>query len=156
MGEDSDANVFELENFEQLLMSMSSKDLKGASVSSSLDTDSQTDSVGGGRAFTEDEIFDEKRQSKLQQESKEFDRVNLKKAISRNGFIVFKDYESKLKMMDTALFLFGLKLHRQEGHVKFHDADFLNTLYIQSVLFEDQTLGDCCRLINEVLSNAGY
>ena len=69
---------------------------------------------------------------------------------------MFKDYESKLRMMDTALFLFGLKLHRQEGHVKFHDADFLNTLYIQSVLFEDQTLGDCCRLINEVLSNAGY
>ena len=59
-------------------------------------------------------------------------------------------------MMDTALFLFGLKLHRQDGHVRFHDADFLNTLYIQSDLFEDQTLGDCCRLINEVLSSAGY
>ena len=37
---------------------MSSKDLKGASVSSSLDTDSQTDSLEGGRAFTEDELFD--------------------------------------------------------------------------------------------------
>ena len=58
--------------------------------------------------------------------------------------------------MDTALFLFGLKLHKQEGHVKFYDADFLNTIQISSPLFYDRTLGDCCNMINEALSNSGF
>ena len=40
-------------------------------------------------------------------------------------------------MMDSAMFLFGLKLHRQEGHVRFYDADFLNTMSVKSPLFVD-------------------
>ena len=59
-------------------------------------------------------------------------------------------------MMDTALFLFGLKLHRQEDHIKFYDADFLNTIQISSTLFYDRTLGDCCNMVNEALNNFGF
>ena len=59
-------------------------------------------------------------------------------------------------MMDTALFLFGLKMHRQEGHVKFYDADFLNTMQVSSPLFQNRTLGDCCSIVNEALSSSGF
>ena len=76
--------------------------------------------------------------------------------VTRNGFIRFADYQSKLRMMDTAMFLFGLKLHRQEGHIKFYDADFLNSLHVSSQLFGERTLGDCCKMVNEALNNAGY
>lgn len=58
--------------------------------------------------------------------------------------------------MDTSLFLFGLKLHRQEDHVKFYDADFLNVIQISSTLFYDRTLGDCCNMVNEALKNSGF
>jgi hypothetical protein len=32
--------------------------------------------------------------------------------VTQEVLIKFKDYKSKLKMMDTALYLFGLKLYR--------------------------------------------
>jgi hypothetical protein len=32
--------------------------------------------------------------------------------VKRRGFLKFANYESKLKMMNTALYLFGMKLHR--------------------------------------------
>lgn len=69
---------------------------------------------------------------------------------------MFKDYESKLKMMDTAMFLFGLKLHRQKGKVKFYDADFLNTLEVKADFFVGLTLSQCCNIVNEILSSAGF
>ena len=59
-------------------------------------------------------------------------------------------------MMDTALFLFGMKLHRQEDNVKFYDTDFLNTLQVFSTIFYEKTLGDVCNIVNEALSNAGF
>ena len=65
-------------------------------------------------------------------EIRESDRLNFEETISKPGLIEFKNYTSKLRMMDTALFLFGLKLHRMEGHVRFFDADFLNTLEVGS------------------------
>ena len=54
------------------------------------------------------------------------------------------------------MFLFGLKLHRQEGHIKFYDADFLNSLHVSSQSFSERTLGDCCKIVNEALSTASY
>ena len=59
-------------------------------------------------------------------------------------------------MMDTALFLFGMKLHRQEGSIEFFDADFSNTITVNSNYFNDRTLADCCFIINETLLNSGY
>jgi hypothetical protein len=44
--------------------------------------------------------------------NKKIKKMGLDKFISRGGFLRFKDYHSKLKMMNTALFLFGMKLHR--------------------------------------------
>lgn len=43
---------------------------------------------------------------------KEMERLGLNKPISRSGFIKFKNYHDKAQMMDTALFLFGMKLHK--------------------------------------------
>jgi len=48
--------------------------------------------------------------SELSQKNTE--RKGMDKAVGRTGFIKFKDYESKLKMMNTPLFLFGMKLHQ--------------------------------------------
>jgi len=41
-------------------------------------------------------------------------------------------------------------------HVKFYDADFLNTIQVSSPLFYEKTLGDVCKMINEALNNAGF
>ncbi len=35
-------------------------------------------------------------------------------------------------MMDTALYLFGMKLYRQKNSIEFFDADFMNTIYVKS------------------------
>lgn len=91
------------------MLSMDKRSLKGLSSSGGTASEGH---VELGRAFTREELLDQKRQSKLQSETKEMERSHLKKPIQRKGFIRFADYESKLKMMDTALFLFGLKLHK--------------------------------------------
>ena len=122
----TDENVLEIENFESLMVKMDKKDLNEAANQSD-------DEVG--RPFTQEELLSQKRQSKLQAENKELERSHLAKAVTRKGFIRFQDYSSKLRMMDTAMFLFGLKLHRQDDHVKFYDADFLNTIQVSSPLF---------------------
>ena len=57
-----------------------------------------------------------------EQRKKERDKFGLEKPIRRKGFLKFASYKSKLRMMDTALFLFGMKLHRQEGSIEFFDA----------------------------------
>jgi hypothetical protein len=44
---------------------------------------------------------------------KNIKRLGLDKFVSRSGFIEFTKYHNKLKMMDTDLFLFGMKLHKQ-------------------------------------------
>ena len=54
------------------------------------------------------------------------------KVVSQEFLIKFKDYRSKLKMMDTALYLFGMKLYKQEGSIEFFDADFMNAIQIKS------------------------
>jgi len=59
-------------------------------------------------------------------------------------------------MMDTSLFLFGIKLHREPGSVEFFDADFSNTLDIKSIAFNELTLGECCKIINEALKVGGF
>lgn len=69
----------------------------------------------------------------------------------KRGLVKFKNYEDKLKFMDTALFLFGMKLHRMNGNVNFYDADFANTLTIKCPLFDNQTLEHCCDLVNHLL-----
>lgn len=59
-------------------------------------------------------ILAETRAVKLKSEinTKSIERKGMDKAVGRSGFIKFKDYESKLKMMNTPLFLFGMKLHK--------------------------------------------
>lgn len=74
------------------------------------------------------------------------------KPITRNGFIKFADYNQKLNFMDTALYLFGMKLYNQVGSIEFYDADFSNTFFVKSTLFNDRTLYDCMQIINEALS----
>jgi len=76
--------------------------------------------------------------------------------IRRRGMIEFEDYHSKLKMMDTALFLFGMKLYRQHGSTQFLDADFCNSLVVRSTDFFDKELGYACNIINEILINCGF
>lgn len=134
------------------MLNLDKNDFSGASTMST-DYDSELERM---RAFTQEELLDQKRQAQVQTENKDMERSHLEKAVHRKGFIRFSDYTSKLKMMDTALFLFGLKMHKQEGHVKFYDADFLNVVQISSTLFYDRELGDCCRLVNEALSDAGF
>ena len=74
----------------------------------------------------------------------------------RSGFIVFKDRVSKLKMMNTPLFLFGMKLFRQTGHLEFFDADFCNTVLVRSDALVDMTLRDVSNIINEMLQKSGF
>ena len=62
---------------------------------------------------------------------KEKKLLGLDREIQRCGFLVFEDRISKLKMMNTPLFLFGMKLFRQTGHLEFFDADFCNTIIIK-------------------------
>ena len=119
--EEEDGNVLELENFEALMISMTKKGIKELSTASE-------GSIDNGRPFSKEELFDQKRQAKIKTETKDIERLHLKKPVTRKGFIRFADYSSKLRMMDSAMFIFGLKLHRQEDHVKFYDADFLNTI----------------------------
>lgn len=70
--------------------------------------------------------------------------------------MIFKDRVSKLKMMNTPLFLFGMKLYRQEGHLEFFDADFCNTILVRSEQLVDMTLREACSVINEMLLKAGF
>lgn len=104
------------------------------------------------------EILDNKRKSELQQEFKKKERLTLglEKPVIRTGFLHYNNYESKLRMMDTALFLFGMKLHRQIGSIEFYDADFSNTLIVKSAYFTDKTLADCKKVINEALRLSGF
>lgn len=59
---------------------------------------------------------------------KEMEKLGLNRPVSRSGFIKFNSYLSKALMMDTALFLFGMKIHRHMFNIEFFDADFANTL----------------------------
>lgn len=58
--------------------------------------------------------------------------------------------------MDTALFLFGMKLHSQIGSIEFYDADFANTIQVSSSNFTDKSLLDCQKIINETLRLSGF
>jgi hypothetical protein len=54
-------------------------------------------------------------------------------------------------MMNSALFLFGMKFYRQETPIEFFDADFLNIIQVSSGGFDGKTLRECCNIINEYL-----
>lgn len=86
----------------------------------------------------------QKQEALMNIRKKEQEKHGYKKPIQRSGFIEYENYIDKMKMMDTPLFLFGMKLNRQLLNVEFFDADFCNTLLIQSESFTDQSLGDCC------------
>jgi hypothetical protein len=104
-----------------------------------------------------DKLF-KRRVDEIQSEvsKKEMQEKGMERPVQKDGLIKFENYESKLEMMDTALFLFGMKLYRQEGSVEFFDADFANTLQVSSQLFENKTLGECCVVVNEVLKTGGF
>lgn len=87
---------------------------------------------------------------------KERKMLGLDRQIQRSGFIVFEDRISKLQMMQTPLFLFGMKLFRQDGHLEFFDADFCNTILVKSQPLVDLTLRDVCNIINEMLVKSGF
>lgn len=40
--------------------------------------------------------------------------------------------------------------------MEFFDADFANTLLLSSESFIDKSLGECCRVINDMLIKAGF
>jgi hypothetical protein len=82
--------------------------------------------------------------------------VGLDRQVNRAGFIVFKDRLSKLKMINTPLFLFGMKLFHQTGHMEFFDADFCNTIMVRSDKLTDRTLREANLIINEMLIKAGF
>lgn len=82
--------------------------------------------------------------------------IGLDRQVNRAGFIVFKDRVSKLKMMNTPLFLFGMKLYHQIGHMEFFDADFCNTVLVRSDELVDRTLREANQIINEMLLKAGF
>ena len=66
--------------------------------------------------------------SELQQ--KNVKKYGLDKEVQRSGFIKFDSYQDKLKMMNTDLFLFGMKLGKHYGNIEFFDADFSNTIVV--------------------------
>ena len=83
--------------------------------------------------------------------------LGLDRQVGRSGFLVFQDRISKLRMMNTPLFLFGMKLFRQTGHMEFFDADFCNTIVVKSSeIEEDMPLKEICSIINELLIKAGF
>ena len=65
---------------------------------------------------------------------------NLNKGIFINGLFRFKDYESKLQFMLSSAYKFGMKFYDQQKNIHFADADFANTLSIQSSQFDNQPL----------------
>ena len=87
---------------------------------------------------------------------KERIQFGLDKQISRSGFLVFEDRISKLRMMNTPLFLFGMKLYRQIGTMEFFDAEFCNTIMLKTDAVVDMSLKDACHIVNEVLTKAGF
>lgn len=58
--------------------------------------------------------------------------------------------------MNTPLFLFGMKLFHQIGHMEFFDADFCNTVLVKSDQLVDKTLREANSIINEMLLKAGF
>ena len=87
-------------------------------------------------------LLDQKRMSDLTGQGKEKMKkmLKLEDKILKRGLLKFNKYEDKLKFMDTALFLFGMKLHRMSENINFYDADFANTLQIRCALFDNKTL----------------
>lgn len=63
--------------------------------------------------WDKDEVVSQQRKVDIVNEIKRKEKTDmgLEKPIQRSGFMKYQNYEDKLKMMDTALFLFGMKLH---------------------------------------------
>ena len=81
---------------------------------------------------------------------------NLHKGVFINGLLHFSDYESKLKLLLSPVYKFGMKFYDQQKNIHFSDADFANTLSIQSEEFSNKRLVDACDIINTVLVNSGF
>mmetsp|Transcript_41745 Transcript_41745/g.48214 ORF Transcript_41745/g.48214 Transcript_41745/m.48214 type:complete len:487 (-) Transcript_41745:436-1896(-) len=65
---------------------------------------------------------------------------NLNKGIFLHGLLKFKDYESKLKFLISPAYKFGMKFYDQPKNIHFFDADFGNTLSVQSREFANKSL----------------
>ena len=126
-----------MEDFQSQFEQTKSKPLDPEDESfESLITIAQKSAKGGGKKKDKllekaeiDKLFN-RRVDEIQTEvsKKEMQEKGMEKPVTKDGLIKFEDYGAKLQMMDTALFLFGMKLYRQEGSVEFYDADFANTL----------------------------
>lgn len=144
----SEQELIEEASFEDLLL-LANKDFELS------DDAPATGKASDGKALTKksknvEEVVEDLRRKQRQQQG-------LDRQVNRSGFLVFEDRASKLKMMSTPLFLFGMKLHRQEGYMEFFDADFCNTVLVSSdELLADISLRDACAIINETLIKAGF
>jgi len=81
---------------------------------------------------------------------------NLSRGIFLNGLLKFNDYESKLRFLTSPVYRFGMKFYDQQKNIHFSDADFANTLSIQSKKFDNRSLSDACKIINTVLLSSGF
>ena len=71
----------EVDNFESLMMKLDSGDVAP-----------QQDPDDFAKAFKKEDLFDHKRQAKLQTETREIGRSHLQKMVTRKGFIRFSGY----------------------------------------------------------------
>ncbi|CDW71658.1 ph domain containing protein [Stylonychia lemnae] len=175
------SKVDELEQFEYQISGNKSKQRKaqGSSVQLNEETVKFEDliSIATQEFLNAESMEDEKLKSKKSQKNKnvnktsnqaarklsedrlnlhEKEKLGLNKPVMRQGFIVFSNYHDKLKFINTAMFLFGLKLYNQERHIEFLDADFCNTIAIESQSFEGKSLGECCSLLNQYMIMSGF
>ena len=67
--------------------------------------------------------------------------LGLNNPVNRVGLLEFHDYDTKLKMMNDPMFLFGLKMHDMPGEVEFFDADLCNSLSVRAYMFKGLNLG---------------
>lgn len=81
-------------------------------------------------------------------------KVGLDNPIRIQGFMEFSDYYTKLKMMNSPMFLLGLKLFNSS--MEFYDADFCHVLQVYSQAFVNKEFVECCDLINSTLTSNNY
>lgn len=81
---------------------------------------------------------------------------NLSKGIFVHGLMKFHNYESKLKFLLSYPYQFGMKFYDQQQSIAFFDADFANTLSINSKEFNNKPLSHARDFINATLLNSGF
>jgi len=58
--------------------------------------------------------------------------------------------------METPIFKIDMKFYRQDGNVKFFDADFANVFKLKSDDFTNKTFWECLNIVNTCLHSSGY